>query len=452
MLRDNMRWILYSDFLMDEYRQCEGEGRDVADLAYPVREVLAMDASPEKERKAKELVLRLEARPFRNDLHTKEPERYDEILRLLPDDCERVYAYDRKRLDEKLAGAWYGRLAGCLLGIPVEDWPRPRVESYLRESGAWPLEGYLTGKVPGALRKKYGVTDFDPGTPYDRQSTCWIEHIGGFPVDDDINYMLLALKVLERFGRAFTPGDVAQTWLWSLPGFHACTSERAAYRNLMNGVLPPDSAVHGNPFREMIGAQIRADLFGYVCPGDPHAAARLAYRDASVSHVKNGVYGEMFIAAVLSLCYCDGMDMPELVEAALRQIPPESRLSLSVREVLAHHRAGGGHEELVQLVHGRYREDDFFDWCSVVPNCMLVTVGILYHADDYSAAIRSTVLSGFDTDCNGATVGSVVGLHQGIGGIDRRWLDPVKPTVSSGVHGYEFMTVDEAVRRTRAII
>ena len=89
------------------------------------------------------------------------------------------------------------------------------------------------------------------------------------PEDDDLNYTLLALHLLEQHGDALTTEDVAQAWLDLMPAGRSFTAERLAYRNLLLGLLPPETATYRNPFREWIGARIRVELYGWARPGDP---------------------------------------------------------------------------------------------------------------------------------------------------------------------------------------
>jgi len=86
------------------------------------------------------------------------------------------------------------------------------------------------------------------------------------PEDDDTNYTLLALKLVEQYGRDFTPDDVAESWLMNLPLLHVCTAERVAYINLAQSLYPPQSASYRNPYREWIGAQIRGDRSATSAP------------------------------------------------------------------------------------------------------------------------------------------------------------------------------------------
>ncbi len=125
------------------------------------------------------------------------------------------------------------------------------------------------------------------------------------------------------------------------------TAERQTYSNFVRGFKPLIMSIYRNPFREFIGAQIRADLFGYIAPASPDLAASLAYRDASLSHTKNGIYGEMFIAAAISAALVSN-DLEKVINAALSQVPEKSRLTEMARNVINWSRKTNSWQEVWQ--------------------------------------------------------------------------------------------------------
>ncbi|MFD0788670.1 ADP-ribosylglycohydrolase family protein, partial [Micromonospora azadirachtae] len=143
---------------------------------------------------------------------------------------------------DRLHGGWLGRAVGCLLGKPVEKIPRQGIREILTATDRWPLRDWFTAQgLPAEVAARW---------PWNRRSapTSLAENIDGMPEDDDLNYPLLALRVLETHGRDFTSADVAQAWLDWLPGGRVFTAERVAYRNLLLGFAPPESARRHNPF------------------------------------------------------------------------------------------------------------------------------------------------------------------------------------------------------------
>ena len=63
-------------------------------------------------------------------------------------------------------------------------------------------------------------------------------------------------------------------------------------------------------------------------------AASLAYQDASLSHTKNGIYGEIFVASVISAALVSD-NLNEVLKAGLSQIPANSRINKLVKEVMS---------------------------------------------------------------------------------------------------------------------
>ena len=341
-------------------------------------------------------------------------------------------------LDDRIGGGWLGRLAGCLLGKPMEGVPRDGIHAILQSSGQWPLTDYITAAgVPDEVRTRY---------PFNRtaQQHSLRETIACMPEDDDSNYTMLSLYICETAGEDFTTDDVATAWLRLLPALRVYTAERVAYQNLLDLLAPPETARYRNPYREWIGAQIRADLWGWVAPGDPRRAAALAWHDARLSHVKNGLYGAMAVAAMVASAFVAG-DVEEITAAALDVIPHSSRLAEAIR--FAHDTAGrlGDFEQAVDAVYERYGS---YHWVHTINNATIVVLALLYARGDYERAIGGAVSGGWDTDCNGATVGSIMGTFLGRRGIPAKWSGPLRDRVRTSMAGFDNSSIEELIRRT----
>ena len=148
-----------------------------------------------------------------------------------------------------------------------------------------------------------------------------------------------------------------------------------AFCNFVKGYKPPQSAVYQNPYREWIGAQIRGDFFGYIMPGEPVRAAELAWRDALISHVRNGIYGEMFVSAMIAAVVCD--DITTVIEAGLDVIPAKSILRCDVESVLSWRKEGMDAEQIIDKIHQISDENSSHDWCHTNSNAMVVTMALL---------------------------------------------------------------------------
>ena len=374
-------------------------------------------------------------------LSTKEPNELEAIRRLFPRRNARMTADNRcneSMLGDKILGGWLGRAAGCLLGKPVERYMRPALREMLESNGSWPLENYWTqqGMPPEMLarypwKKRLGFESLR-------------ENIICMPEDDDLNYVMLNLHVLETYGFGFSSHDVGEAWLKKLPALQIFTAERVAYFNLLSGREAPDSAIHMNPFREWIGAQIRADLWGYVSPGNPGRAAELAWRDASISHTGNGKYAEMFFAAVIAEAFIES-DPRRLVEAGLGQIPAESRLAVALDFILNLPIASMKWEEVLDELAVRFGH---YHWVHSVNNAALVVAALLAGKGDYEKTICNTVMGGWDTDSNGATVGSIVGVIQGAKALPQKWIAPLNNRIRSSLGGFDNARFTDLAQRT----
>jgi ADP-ribosylglycohydrolase len=277
--------------------------------------------------------------------------------------------------------------------------------------------------------------------PWNRASrpTSLVENIDGMPEDDDLNFTMLGVALLERDGSAFTSLDVAKIWLDFLPPGRIFTAERVAQRNLLLGLLPPETATHHNPFREWIGARLRVDAYGWAAPGDPERAARMAFEDARISHTANGVYAAMYMAAVHAASLA-GVTPAEAADLGLGVVPMRSRLAEALRFA---REQDGEWESIVDVLYERYGG---LHWVHAINNTALVAAA-LYRFTSFDEAVCGVVSGGWDTDTNGAAIGSVFGA---LGPVDPRWTDPLHDVVDSSLPGFDRSSFGALAARTAA--
>ncbi|MEU6095535.1 ADP-ribosylglycohydrolase family protein [Streptomyces sp. NPDC047079] len=440
MLR--LTWVQPEDLLSHELHQSAHEGRETSAVAARWYRAGGPEApsragaspgpvSPYLRVLAKDLLDELADLPRRSA--EQEPTHLERIKALCPDWPDRS-GDATAPAEARLEAAWLGRAVGCLLGKPVEKLPLEGIRRLARATGNWPLRTWFTARgVPGDLAEQY---------PWNRRSArnSLAENIDGMPEDDDLNYPLLNLLLLGRHGKAFTTADVARLWLDELPAGRAFTAERIAYRNLLCGIEPPHTARHRNPFREWIGALIRADVHGWTNPGDPAAAAEQAHRDVTLTHTANGVYAAMFAAAVLAEAAGGAHDVHHCLRTGLTVVPPDSRLARAVRHAIRLARATRDFEVVVDTLHCTHRR---YHWVHAVPNTALIAAALTHADGDFTGSVCRAVSGGWDTDSNGATAGSVAGLLAGHpGALPDRWTAPLKNRLTTSVGDFNGIGFD----------
>ena len=73
---------------------------------------------------------------------------------------------------------------------------------------------------------------------------------------------------------------------------------------------------------------------------------------------------------------------------------------------------------------------------------------LLYGKGDYSKSICMAVETGFDTDCNGATVGSIFGMTHGADSVPEEWTKPLNNTLETSIFGVGTVRITDRVEKT----
>ena len=420
--------LIPSDLVADEIAQRRESGFDVTSAMTEFER-----SDPQDEAAMDSILVALSHSTRLPDWNYEEPDGWRDILDTLP----AVTPTAPRDLHDQINGGWLGRISGNNVGKPIEEgvhWTVEHIRDYLERAGEYPLRDY--------------VPLLDPMPPEFKLRENWPEttrgRVDGAARDDDIDYAILALHLMETHGRGLRTEHVADAWLNLLPYLQVYTAERAAYTNLIHAVPVAEVATTRNPYREWIGALIRGDAFGWANPGRPRDAMELAYRDAALSHTANGIYGELWAAALLS-CAFSAATIRDAFDASLDHVPPRSRLSEALHDVRGWRDEGLSWEAAVDRVRAKYGH---YDWVHTVNNAAIIAAGLLWGEDDFAATVGLTVMGGWDTDSNGATAGAVAGVVLGAAALPAHLIEPLHDTTRSALFGFDNSRISDLAART----
>ena len=130
--------------------------------------------------------------------------------------------------------------------------------------------------------------------------------------------------------------------------------------------------------------------------------------------------------------------------AGLGVIPAQSRLAKVVNETIELAREATDGYELARALWDKYAH---FGPVHAINNTALCVASLLVARGDFTRAIATSVL-GWDTDCNGATVGSIVGMAVGAAKIPKHWTSVFNEKADTSIFGVGTVSVEEMVALT----
>ena len=327
-----------------------------------------------------------------------------------------------KVFENKVYAGVLGKIIGVYLGRPFEGWSYDRI---MEELG--PINYYVNDKLD-------------------------------FPIhvtDDDLSGTFRFINALKHFNydKKISAKQIGQTWLnyclenqtilaWAGKGI---LTEESAYMNLKQGIHAPESGSierNGKVIAEQIGAQIFIDGWGMVSPGDPEQAVDLAKRAGSVSHDGESVYGAQVVAAMESMAFIEN-DIKKIIEESKKFVPTDSTIYKLISDIQDWSSGNLDWEQARSKIEDKYGYSKFPGNCHIVPNHALIILALLFGDDDFQKSLMIVNTAGWDTDCNSGNVGCILGIKNGLEGIQKGpdYITPVNDIIYlPSAYGSETMT------------
>lgn len=308
---------------------------------------------------------------------------------------------NKLELQDKIKGGWAGQVIGCTYGGPTEfQWN-------------------------GTL-----IDDHVPIAWDDTRMLWYYENAPG--LYDDVYMDLTFVDVVEKYGLDSPDSLHAQAFAHAdYPLWHA---NQAARYNILNGVMPPASGYwKNNPHADDIDFQIESDFAGLMSPGMVNSAAEFGWRIGHIMNYGDGVYGGIYVAAMYALAFVYD-DIEFIVEEALKTIPPASGFHQCISDIIHWYKQYPDDwkqtwfEAQKKWTHDIGCPDGVFRPFNIDAkiNAAYIVIGLLYGRGDFGATIDISTRCGYDSDCNPANAGGILGAMIGYDRIPDRWKQGIE--------------------------
>jgi len=316
-------------------------------------------------------------------------------------------------LKDKIAGGWAGKMIGVTYGAPTEF--RAQGKTF-DDSIKW--------------------------TPKDIRGSMW---------QDDIYVQLTFMMTMDQYG-IDAPAKKFQEmfakagyWLW-----HANVQAR---KNYYDSIFPPASGhPEFNSHADDIDFQIEADYLGFMCPGMPVTASKMADKIGHIMNYGDGVYGGIFLAALNSVAFFES-DIPKVIDEALTSIPAESDYAKIVSDVILLHKNNPNDWRAAWAeLQTKWGNDHFCGSGSdfnidAKLNGAYIVMGLLYGEGDPMKTMEISTRCGQDSDCNPSSAMAVLGVIIGFDKLPQEMKDGVTYMADSLFNNTDY-SFNKAVENT----
>lgn len=289
-----------------------------------------------------------------------------------------------EELEDKIRGGLIGQIFGNLNGLPHEF-------KYIAEPGK--------------------VESYTPGLPE------------GARTDDDTDIEWVYLAEMERTGRTLLPPErIGELWRENMNAGIWCANLYA--RHLLDlGIEPPlTGRIALNPWSTFnISAQFVSESFGHIAPGMPRTAARIGIHYTHTAVDGEPIQTTQLFTAMIATAFFE-KDVEKIVAAGAAALDPRSAIVPIVADVRAWVKEHPGDwRETRRKIRDKYTRHGggMRDRNGYELNTAAILASLLYGgSQDLRESLRLAFNFGWDSDCNAATCGAIVGVILG-----KKWID-----------------------------